>query len=177
MFGVLCYFLLVFLPRDVISQYPQLEPFVGFMSNLVPGIAAFSDNVSQESVRFVYALSWAMLPFWLPVYPWSLKRQQYNPADGLSRLRKQLDPHFLNRLIVLFSPLLSILMMWVCWTGYPFSDGPPDILAPISFTSIFSTALLMFIFSQVFLLGFWLSVIGFFIYPTFIRYAFSRSET
>lgn len=176
-FGVICYFLLIFLPTDIITKHPELKVFVDFMSHFIPSISAFSDNVQYESVKFVYALSWAMLPFWTPAYPWKTIFSSNN--DNVTKLRilkSKLKRTLKNRFIALFFPFLAILLMWVCWSGYPFLEGPPDLLKPVSFVNNFTIALLIYIFSQGFLLGFWITVIGIYLYPTFMQFAFSRSN-
>lgn len=176
-FGIVCYFLLVFLPENVLTQYPALKVFTDYMSKLVPAISAFSNNVPQESVRFVYALSWAMLPFWVPFYQikqiFLLSNQK-----GLMNLKETNDAGIIKgfkyKFIGLTSPFLSILVLWVTWSGEVFVGGPPSFAKSITFTNDFYIALWTFVFTQGFLVGIWVTIITIRFYPVIVKFIFSK---
>jgi hypothetical protein len=176
-FGITCYFLLTFLPENILTLFPKLEIFTDFMSRVVPAISAFSNNVPQESVRFIYALSWAMLPLWIPIY--RLKEIfLVTNEKGLKNLKEGIDAGIIGgfkyKLIGLMMPAVSILVLWVTWSGEVFIGGAPAIAKSFTFTNNFFIALWTFVFTQGFLAGIWLTIISIRFYPVIIKFIFSK---
>jgi hypothetical protein len=157
-FGIMCYFLLFFLPENILTLHPTLKTFTDFMSSLVPAISAFANNVPQESVRFIYALSWAMLPLWIPFYMFSkLKKTDQEVIDTIHMsLKRSKYPLRTQLRLMLLAPLLLIGMIWAIWSGYAFEGGEPSIAKSLTYTNNFFIAFWAYVFSQ----GFLLSILG-----------------
>lgn len=84
--GAAGYVLLLYLPENVLTLHPALKLFTDLMSKLVPGIPAFAGNVQQESVLFVHALSWALIPLWIPLYQfWRLGKSNLQIINNIKR--------------------------------------------------------------------------------------------
>ena len=178
MFGVISYFLLLFLPDNLLTLYPALKHFTDFMSGIVPAISAFSDNVPQESVRFVSALSWALLPFWIPFYEfWRLKKTDQEVLRNIQDIIKNSKyPARTQLRLMLLMPFVAIAGIWMVWTGFAFEGGEPSIAKPFTYTNNLFIAFWNYIFTQTFpllILGL-LSTIRF--YPLVMKLYFSKNS-
>jgi hypothetical protein len=178
MFGVISYFLLLLLPDNLLTLYPALKHFTAFMSGVVLAISAFSDNVPQESVRFVSALSWALLPFWIPFYEfWRVRKKDQEVFKNIQDIIKNSRYPIRTQLrLMLLMPFVLIAGIWMVWTGYAFEGGEPSIAKPFTYTNNFFIVIWNYIFTQ----GFLLSIVALLFivrfYPSLLKLYFSKNS-
>jgi hypothetical protein len=143
MTGIAGYLLLLILPENVLTLHPPFKLFTDFMSNLVPGIPVFANNMPQESVLLVYALLWAQLPFWIKLYsqPVTFSLTEVKIEENLKRAGREKDILW----VALFTPALILLALWGIWSGYPFTSGEPLFARGLMFTNKLTVAFWMYL--------------------------------